>query len=164
MYSARLIVLIVTTVLTGLLAGFFYAWSCSVMAGLKTTEDRTFIEAMQRINIAILNPIFALGFFGPLVGLPLSVVMLLSSDDGGAWMSALLALIAYLSVILITMLKNQPMNLALDAAGEFAAMDDPHAVRTRFESPWVRWNHLRTVNSILTFVFIIIAVVEYAAG
>lgn len=48
----------------GLIAGLFYAYACSVMPGLARTDDRALVDAMQQINEAILNPVFALSFFG----------------------------------------------------------------------------------------------------
>jgi len=43
---------------TGLLAGLFYAYACSIMPGLHASSDRTAVEAMQNINEAIQNPVF----------------------------------------------------------------------------------------------------------
>ena len=44
------------TITTGLMAGLYYAYACSVMPGLSRTDDRTFVSAMQQINVAIINP------------------------------------------------------------------------------------------------------------
>jgi uncharacterized membrane protein len=44
------------TLTTGLMAGLYYAYAYSVMLGLSRTDDRTFVSAMQQINVAILNP------------------------------------------------------------------------------------------------------------
>ena len=41
---------------TGLMAGLYYAYAYSVMLGLSMTDDRTFVSAMQQINVAIINP------------------------------------------------------------------------------------------------------------
>ena len=49
-------VLAAATITTGLMAGLYYAYACSVMLGLSRTGDRTFVSAMQQINVAILNP------------------------------------------------------------------------------------------------------------
>jgi uncharacterized membrane protein len=49
------VVLVAATVTMGLIAGLFYAYACSVMLGLRQTDARTFVYAMQRINVAILN-------------------------------------------------------------------------------------------------------------
>ncbi|MGH3824816.1 MAG: hypothetical protein ACRDRA_18580 [Pseudonocardiaceae bacterium] len=56
--------LVVVTVTMGLLAGLFFTFAISVMPGLGRTDARTFIDAMQRINVAILNPWLALSFYG----------------------------------------------------------------------------------------------------
>ena len=58
------------TLTTGLMAGLYYAYAISVMLGLSMTDDRTFLSAMQQINVAILNPWFFVSFFGALVSLP----------------------------------------------------------------------------------------------
>ncbi|WP_449064522.1 hypothetical protein [Planomonospora algeriensis] len=60
----RVAVLIGSTVSMGLMAGLFYAFAVAVMPGLGRSGDRTFVEAMQRINVAILNGWFAAAFVG----------------------------------------------------------------------------------------------------
>ncbi len=44
---ASAVLLLFATVATGLVAGFFYAYACSVMVGLARTDDLTFISTMQ---------------------------------------------------------------------------------------------------------------------
>ena len=63
----RGVALVAATMTTGLMAGLFYAFACSVMLGLNRTDDRTFVGAMQRINVAILNAWFLVSFVGALV-------------------------------------------------------------------------------------------------
>lgn len=60
-------ILIAALVMSGLIAGTYYAYASSVMLALRKTGDRTFIEVMQKINVAIENPIFLLTFLGALV-------------------------------------------------------------------------------------------------
>ena len=62
----KTIILLATVILTGLSAGLFYAWQVSVIPGTKKVFDHTYIEVMQSINRAILNPAFFLIFFGSL--------------------------------------------------------------------------------------------------
>src|SRR5918998_6764823 len=57
---------------SALSAGFFYAYSISVMPGLAAADPSSAIRAMQGINAVIRTPIFAFAFFGSLV-LPLAV-------------------------------------------------------------------------------------------
>ena len=56
--------LVASTVVVGLMAGFFYAYACSVMVGLDRVDDRTFIVTMQWINATVRNAAFAPAFFG----------------------------------------------------------------------------------------------------
>ena len=158
------VILIAATLLTGLLAGFYYAWSCSVMPGLKGTDDRTFITAMQKINIAILNPAFMLIFIGPLIAIALSIILLFIDGGVSAAICALVALIGVIAEIAITARQNQPMNIALDAAGTYDDLANPRETRAQFEAPWVRWNHLRTATSTLAFLLMLGSLTLYLAG
>lgn len=66
------IILIAAITATALIAGLFYAYSCSVNIGLGRLPDREYLAAMQNINSAILNPLFFLSFMGTLILMPLS--------------------------------------------------------------------------------------------
>lgn len=130
----------VALVAAGLLAGLFYAWSCSVMPGLADTDDRTFVAAMQAMNEAIRNPAFFATFVGTI---PLLVASLLAARRAGArtaalWLAAALAL--NLLGLLITGAFNIPLNDDLERAGADVAQ-----ARDDFETPWVVWNIVRTV-------------------
>ena len=59
--------LVAATVTNGLMAGLFVAYSYAVMPGLGRTGDRTFVEAMQQMNAAILNGWFGVCFAGSAV-------------------------------------------------------------------------------------------------
>ena len=48
--SIRSLVLLATVVLTGLSAGFFYAWSVSVIPGTQKIAHSAYLESMQSIN------------------------------------------------------------------------------------------------------------------
>jgi len=64
--------LVITTLITGLMAGLFFAWSCSVMPGLARLSDDEFLSSMQSMNRAIQNPLFFCCFFGAALLLPVS--------------------------------------------------------------------------------------------
>lgn len=143
--TSRDAVLLAATVAVGLMAGLFFAFSVAVMPGLARSGDRTLVEAMQRINVAIQNGWFLLAFGG---ALPLSAAaVVLCLRDGGRvllpWVVAAAAL--YLAVLVITFGVSIPLNNRLDAAGDPGRIADPAAVRAAFESAWVRWNLLRTL-------------------
>jgi uncharacterized membrane protein len=147
------------TLTTGLMAGLYYAYAISVMPGLSRTDDRTFISAMQQINVAILNPWFFVIFFGALVFSALAGALHLQADWRGVlpWIAA--ALVLYIATLLITFGFNVPLNNELAAAGDPERIADLTAVREHFEASWVRWNMARAVASTAAFGCLIWALV-----
>lgn len=139
--------LIAATVAMALLAGLFYTFAMSVMVGLRRTDDRTFVTAMQWINATITNGWFAISFFGSVVLSALAAVLHLGGDGRPVvpWIAA--ALVGYVATFVITIGVNVPLNNQLAAAGEPDRITDLAAVRARFEARWVRWNIARAVTS-----------------
>jgi uncharacterized membrane protein len=144
-------VLAAATVTSGLIAGLFYAFACSVMLGLRRTDARTFVNTMQQINVAIINGWFLVCFVGALVLIVAAATLQFGQDQRPALPWILAALILYLAVLLITGRVNVPLNNELAAAGEVDRITDPAAVRERFEARWVRWNVMRAVASSAAF-------------
>ncbi|MFE9495751.1 anthrone oxygenase family protein [Streptomyces collinus] len=128
------------TVAMGLIAGVFYVFACAVMPALDRSDDRTYVEVMRDINVVIQNPVFFLGFLGALALTGVSAWQL-RGTAGGRWVVA--ALVAYGLAFLVTVVFNIPLNDALAAKG------DPAALRKHFEDPWVAWNVVRAVLSTL---------------
>jgi uncharacterized membrane protein len=143
--------LIAATLATGLMAGLFFAYACSVMLGLRGAADRAFVDVMQRINVAILNPWFGVTFAGALVFTGLAGALHLGQDWRAVlpWIAA--AFVLYAVTLAITFRINIPLNDELAAAGEPDRLADPAAVRERFEAKWVRWNVVRAVTSMAAF-------------
>ena len=133
-------VLVAAVITNGLMAGLFAAYSYAVMPGLGRADDRTFVEAMQRTNAAILNGWFGICFGGAVVFAAVAVV-LHRGRPGLGWIVA--GLVLYVAVLVVTFAVNVPLNDALAAAGNA----DPAGVRARFEGTWVRWNVVRAVLS-----------------
>ena len=142
--------LIIATALTGLSAGLFATFSYVVMPGLGRSEDPVFVGAMRGINIAILNPVFAVVYGGSFIATIAALVV--GWDDGSReWIAA--ALVAYaLGAFVITGAVNVPLNDALEAG-----TDSPTALRQTFEDRWNVWNHVRSVLTIAAFVFLLVA-------
>lgn len=132
--------LLVAAVLTsGLLAGFFYAYSCSVLPGLRRTEDATFVETMTAINEAVRNPLFALSFLGgPLLTATSAVLAVLAGTAGPLLWGPSIATLLHVLAFLVTGGGNLRLNAALarDASS-------PAQARARFTDPWRRLNALR---------------------
>jgi uncharacterized membrane protein len=160
--TLQLISLLATTVTTGLMAGLFYSFSTATMPGLAATDDRTFVHAMERICVAILNGWFALCFAGAAV-LGVATVLLHLSGDGRQVLPWIIAGVAlYIVQLVITMAFNVPLNNQLEAAAaDISKVTDPAAVRAAFEDAWNRWNVIRTWVNIASFAVLAWALVEH---
>lgn len=146
--AIQTVTLIAATVTTGLVAGLLAAFACAVMPALRRAGDRTFVDVMQRINVAILNPVFLTAFVGGLLVTLAAGVLHQEEDQRSAlpWIIAGLAL--YVVMLIITGRFNVPLNNKLDAAGDPNSIGDVHAVRIQFEGKWVAWNIVRTIANV----------------
>jgi uncharacterized membrane protein len=142
-------------ILAGLLAsalsaGFFYAYSISVMSGLAAADPSSAIRAMQGINAVIRTPVFAFAFFGSLA-FPLAVA--LAAWIGRARQVAVLAFLSAalygLGVFAVTFLVNVPLNEALASANPTS--DTAANLWANYYGPWTTWNHLRAICAGLAF-------------
>ena len=139
---------VVSTVFSGAIFGFFYAWVCSTMWGLDTLDPRTAIAAMNAMNGAVRNAVFAPAFFGTPVVLALAALALKLAGRGSAalWFGVAAA-VSLVFGTLLTMAVNVPMNEALALVD---IPDDRAAAQVIWEdySPkWQFWNQARTVAS-----------------
>ena len=142
-------VLVIATIAAGLLAGLFYAYTVSVMPGLARGDDRTWVEAMRGINIAIQNGWFMLTFLGAPLLAAVAGVLYLRSGPPLWWIVAAFACL--LAMLVITGVVHMPMNNAITVHDSLASGDSYAELRARFEGPWVRWNVVRVAVSIAGF-------------
>lgn len=139
----RVPVLTAALVLGGLQAGTYYTWASGVMPGLGRVDDRTFVHAMQQMNVAIVNPVFLASFLGAPA---LAGAAVLATHGSARWWVVAGAGLAVATVV-VTGALNVPLNDALAAAGPVDSIRDLAAVRADFESTWRRWNVVRTLTS-----------------
>jgi uncharacterized membrane protein len=138
--DALAVLLAASTVVVGLMAGFFYAYACSVMVELDRVDDRTFIVTMQWINATVRNVAFAPAFFGSLaLTSAASVVAVVVARPSCGWIVAAAALRGVSG----DADAERALNSKLAAAGPADQISDLAAVRAAYEGPWVRWNLLR---------------------
>ena len=134
------------------MAGVFGLYAHTIMRGLHTTDDRTFVTAFQAIDRAIINPLFMLTFFGTLVASGIAGVLYLVDDEGSVlpWVVAAFGL--YLVVVVITMAVHVPLNDDIKAAGNPERIADLGTVRDAFhETRWVAWNIVRALATTVAF-------------
>jgi len=137
------VVVLIAIVLNALQAGTYYTWASGVMPGLARTGDRTFVDAIQEMNRAIVNPVFMLSFLGAPA---ISVVGAILVGGDARWWAVAGATLS-LATIVITFAGNIPLNNAIDAAGDPDEIADLGAVRRAFEPGWVRLNAVRAITS-----------------
>jgi uncharacterized membrane protein len=137
------------TVTSGLLAGVYVLYAHTVMPGVRTLDDRTFVAAFQAVDRAIVNPWFmGLGFLGA----PLFTAVALArtwGEPAAPWVVT--ALVLHLVAMVVTARVHLPRNDRLKAAADpdTLAPADLAALRAAFdEAGWVRWNLLRAGTSV----------------
>lgn len=150
------LVLLITGVLTALIGGLFYAYSCSVVLGLGKLSDVEYLKAMQNINREILNPAFFMSFMGTAILLPVSAFLFRGQPP---FIFLVLASLAYLiGVFGVTVAGNVPMNDILDKFDiSNAAEGAVRQMRDSFENRWNFLNNIRTGFSILSIILVICA-------
>ncbi|MCS4304002.1 DUF1772 domain-containing protein [Chryseobacterium sp. BIGb0232] len=154
-----IVLLIFTAVLMALIAGLFYAYSCSVVLGLGKLSDVEYLKAMQSINREILNPVFFLSFMGTAILLPVSTFFLRGEQP--VFIFLLLATLAYLiGVFGVTVVGNVPMNDQLDQFDiSGSTVEAIKQMRENFEARWNFLNNVRTVFSVVSIVLVVCACV-----
>src|SRR5262245_3055710 len=128
--------LIITTTITGLMAGLFYSWSVSVTPGIGRLGDSEYLASFQVMNRAIINPVFMICFLGAAALLPICTYMNYSQPISNRFWFLLGATVFYLGgVIAVTFAANIPLNNALDKFNIAASSADQMAsFRAQFEN------------------------------
>jgi uncharacterized membrane protein len=147
------LVAMVTALGAAIMAGLLFAFSNFVMRALSELPAAYGLEAMQRINVDIVNPLFLSLFLGtPALCLVVTIVAL-QGGAGGVRTILLAGAACYLvGVVGVTMGFNVPLNNALASLGAAAAPVDWPAYVGR----WLRWNHVRTVAAFVSAVLLLI--------
>jgi uncharacterized membrane protein len=134
-----------TLLLTGAVAGVFFAYSVSVMAGLDAVRPDQAIAAMRSINDKIQNAVFLTTFLLTPVAAAVTGVLLLVLDRRAAGIAFFLAAAVYvLGGLAPSFAVNIPMNDALVTAKVSARVWADYSAR------WTLWNTVRTVASLLS--------------
>jgi len=150
--SWQVLTLLAATLTMGLTAGVFGDWAHTIMPGLGTTDDRTFVGAFQALDRAILNPLSTLTFMGALVFTGVAAVLYRRGDNRSVLVWVALAFGLYLAAFVITMAVHEPLNYVLRAAGDADRIAGVAAVRDAFhETRWVAWHIVRTIATTAAF-------------
>ncbi|MBP0006594.1 MAG: DUF1772 domain-containing protein [Cyanobacteria bacterium SBC] len=156
------IVSILATFFCSLVAGFLFAFALVVMPGIKSLNNREFIQAFQVMDRIIQNnqPIFVLVWVGSVLVLVTSAVLGIWQLDRVGHLLVTLASLAYiLGVQLPTFTINVPLNNKLQTLNIDNMNETTYkAARIDFEPRWNLWNSIRTLFACLTSVLLIILI------
>lgn len=161
--SIKSIFLFGAVVLTGLSAGFFYAWSVSVIPGTQKVVNVTYLETMQSINQAIINPAFFIIFFGSLLFLSISSVYQFNTSNTTFWFMLMASVFYLIGTVGVTALGNVPLNNQL-AALNLIEMSPQKLLEFRnfYENNWNRLHLIRTIFAVGSFVLSVLAVFTHS--
>ena len=160
--SAAEITTVAALIVTGLMAGLWFAWMVSVIPGTRRVDDHTYVTTMQTINRAIINPAFIVPFIGtPVV---LAAAGILQWQAGNTRSAALLFTAAggyVVGVLGVTGGGNVPLNNELDEVPlADTAATELRSIRTGYERPWNRFHAARTVANLGVFAVALVAAVD----
>lgn len=119
--------------------GLYFVFSNTVMKALKSMDNGA--KVMIEINRVILNPVF-MGFF-------------IWSGIAAAWLAivhegtvSIAGGIFFLGTIVVTVLRNVPMNNELLASEH--EPEKREVIWKKYLSKWLFWNHVRTITSLIS--------------
>ena len=145
--------LLVAAISTGLMAGIYFSFSVFVMTSLKELPDSTAVASMNSINRVILKSSFIPLFFGSCL---LALFLMLFVDAGSSSLLTGSAGVIYLlGMLTCTIVFNIPLNNRLQTV----TRENESQVWQHYVIHWTRWNHIRTVSSLLAFIFYLIALI-----
>lgn len=146
------IVMGLTLFLTALITGLFYSWSVSASPGLHRLNDESYLQSMQHVNRAILNPAFFASFMGTVIMMPVCTFVVYRQGSATAfWLMLAAALLYIIGTFGITVVKNVPLNNMLDQLNiQGATAAELRGFRMQFEMPWNKWNVVRTVAGMMS--------------
>jgi uncharacterized membrane protein len=133
---------------SGLIAGVFFTFSVFVMKALVRLPPADGIAAMQSINITVLNRWFLGVFLGTaVVCILLLVWSLLLWQQKGSVVLVTGSAFYLIGSLMVTGILNVPKNEALAKVN--ASATDSGQLWLRYVDRWTKWNHVRTVASLL---------------
>jgi len=142
--TLTLIAAFLNLVLLGAVYGVFFTYSNSVVPGLDDADPEKAVEAMRKMNVAIINPRFLATFVGPVLTSALTGFLLLGlGERTPGWLFLAAAVVYLFGALVVTGRVNVPLNNALEAG----TSTDWQQRWADFSPRWRRWNTVRTVAS-----------------
>ena len=157
-YDWTLYVILFLALWSAVIGGVFSAFSEFIMKALLQSDTSCGIEAMQEINKTVIPTQFVAGIMIiPVLSIALAIYWLIAFEGPARLMLILAAAVYVSSVFLVTMFGNVPMNNKLDALD--AKNPEAAVYWKEYGRDWTRFNHVRSVGSIVTAIIYIAAAV-----
>ncbi len=156
--TASNLTLFAATLLIGLTAGLCFTWGNAVTPGIGQLDDLSYLQAFQKMNRSIENPLFFAVFFGSfLVGL--AAIFTNKGVSPEHFRLVTLAIGMYfLGVVVVTVVGNVPLNQMLDKTDlANSSIEQVQGLRKRFEQPWNRFHIIRILAATISFALLVIA-------
>jgi len=111
------VLLAISAVLGGLMAGFFFAYSASVVLALQTLSASEYTAVMQEINEKVLNVVFGVLFFGAVV-VPTGSAILVVVQGYWTTLSGQLFLAGVIVYLVGTFFVTARIHIPINGSGE----------------------------------------------
>jgi len=134
-------------VLTGLMAGIYFAFSTFVMKALNQLPALHAAHAMNKINDVIVNTVFLPIFFGSTLWFAGLIVWSVADWQGTQSMLLISAALIYIvGMFFVTAFGNVPLNNKLKAS----EVSEEQLARywPVYMAKWTKLNHIRSVSCI----------------
>ena len=141
---------------SALVGGVFLSFSDFVMRGLTLADPAGGMESMQQLNRTVFRSIFITMFVGLVPATVSFALYAWFRLDGYSQFLVMTAAITYVSsVFLVTGMANVPMNERLDKLSHLSS--EGHNYWATYGRAWTRWNHVRTIGSLVTSICLLTA-------
>jgi uncharacterized membrane protein len=138
----------------GLMAGLYFSFSVFIMSALDRLGPASGAAAMNSINTVILRSLFMPVFMlTSLASLVLAVIGIVRWGQSHAALLLAGGLVYFIGMFVVTMVFNVPLNNQLQASRP----GDVETTWRRYLVSWTRWNHVRTLASLVASALFIAA-------
>ena len=134
---------------SGLMAGVYFAFSVFIMKAFGKIKTAQSIAAMNSINETILRSLFMPVFFGSsIVSVLLIIVAFAQWGEAGSGLIFIAGATYFVGMFMCTVVFNVPLNNLLARLNKDSANDQE--AWSHYLNTWTKWNHLRTLSSLVT--------------
>ena len=159
MMKTQIIILVLATLTSGLMAGIFFTWSNAVTPGIGKLCDMDYLRALQSMNRVILNPAFRLVFIGAIITVALAPIFYFRTQSNQVfWLLFMAFGIYWIGAFGVTFFGNIPLNRMLESTNlETISIENARILRDDIEVKWNNMNLMRSISSGVTFLLLIVS-------